>query len=87
MHLQPSPSSLPLYSTIDWANVITTPNSSVTISNITYDPATNLITVNFDYSSTIQDQTLQIEINTANDTQLSGVAPFNVSLKAVSDDN
>lgn len=87
MVFQPSPASLPLYSSIDWTSIITAPNSSVTVKSATYDPITNQITVDFNYSSSIQASDIQLELNTGVSPQLMGVSPFNVSIKAQSDDN
>jgi len=53
MNFQPSPASLPIYSSVDWSSIISVQNSNVEVISATYDPATNIVKVDFNYSSSI----------------------------------
>lgn len=87
MSFEPTPPNLPFYSSLNWTAIITTQNSNVTVTNAVYDPATNRVNVDFNYSSSIEAAQIQFGVNTAASSQLSGVAPFNVSVTGKADDN
>ena len=81
MSLQPSPASLPIYNSINWGSLIVAPNN-VTINSVTYDPQTNLINVDFSYSSSIESSQVHIKLNTTASPQLIAIPPLDVLIKA-----
>lgn len=82
MSFQPTPANLPIYNSINWTSLISVPNSSVTITSAKYDPVTNRVIVDFNYSSSIDSSQIQLLFNTTGNPQLIAVSPFNISIKA-----
>jgi len=87
MNFKPSPAGLPVYSTLDWKSIITSSNPEITVTSVIYDQTTGQVSVDFDYSATIEGNQVQLQLNTADIPVLSEISPFNVSIKASSDDN
>ncbi len=65
MKFEPSPAGLPIYSKLDWKSIITSSNPDITVTSVSYDPTTGQVSVNFDYSATIEGSQVQLQLNTA----------------------
>ena len=63
------------------------PSEDVTVTGIEYDTETGEVVLNFDYSTSINEQDLSVEINTSSNPYIVSSASFNFSIKAVASNN
>lgn len=85
---QPTPPGLPVYTSIDWAALITIQPTSATVRSASYDPATGLITVDVDYSATIDSTDLSVKFDPAPQSSIfTYLPPVTSPVKATSENN
>ena len=58
MNYKLSPGNLPVFEKINWTSVISLPSPDVTVKSVTYDPSTERLKVEFDYSATLESDDL-----------------------------
>jgi hypothetical protein len=76
MFFKPTPPGLSLYSSVDWAAVVSLNEPQMTVTGAHYDPVLDRVVLDFSYSSSITQAQVQVNLNTGNDSRLVGVPSF-----------
>ena len=87
MHFDPSPQGLPIYESVDWATVLSSPDPNIQVTGARYDPASGEVVLDFSYDSTVSQPEIQVALNTSGSPALSSVASFAVAAAAKASNN